>query len=244
MVRSRDDGVPIRSHREKHIGRSYALGISVFICVLIAGVTFAFGYRIVKIDNTKVEPSVRHTTPPVDVPAGKAISTNLKSPVIVNIKTSPTPSTYPNTPTEMGLPNEDNVIETFKKLRGEWHVIEATEGGRILAIAGLLLTIEGNRMFASLNPSDPVTIVLNPESKPASFTTIDSLNRVSLGIYELDGDSFRFCVSRPTGATKITSADMDLAGRFGNWPEDFDDITLESQSKYLDAAEKLISNQQ
>lgn len=40
-----------------------------------------------------------------------------------------------------------------------------------------------------------------------------------------------------TGATSIRSADLDESGAFGDWPEDFDDVTLEAQSRYLDAAE-------
>jgi hypothetical protein len=41
-----------------------------------------------------------------------------------------------------------------------------------------------------------------------------------------------------TGATKITSADLDENGAFGaEWPEDFDDTYLESEREYLDAVE-------
>jgi len=42
---------------------------------------------------------------------------------------------------------------------------------------------------------------------------------------------------RRNGATTIKSADLDEAGSFGDWPEDFADIELEAQSKYLDAVE-------
>lgn len=42
---------------------------------------------------------------------------------------------------------------------------------------------------------------------------------------------------RKNGATTIKSADLDEAGSFGDWPEDFADIELEAQSKYLDAVE-------
>src|SRR5262245_29692876 len=38
------------------------------------------------------------------------------------------------------------------------------------------------------------------------------------------------------GATTITSGDLDEAGAFGDWPEDFDDVELKAQSRYLDAA--------
>jgi hypothetical protein len=40
------------------------------------------------------------------------------------------------------------------------------------------------------------------------------------------------------GSTTIQSGDLDEAGRFGDWPEDFDDVSLEAQKAYLDAADK------
>jgi predicted ATPase len=42
---------------------------------------------------------------------------------------------------------------------------------------------------------------------------------------------------RRNGHTEITSRDLDETGAFGDWPEDFADVTLEAQSRYLDAAE-------
>ncbi len=39
------------------------------------------------------------------------------------------------------------------------------------------------------------------------------------------------------GMTKVTSADLDDAGAFGDWPEDFGDVSLKLESRYLDAAE-------
>jgi hypothetical protein len=45
------------------------------------------------------------------------------------------------------------------------------------------------------------------------------------------------------GATQITSADLDKTGAFGDWPEDFADVELNSESRYLDAAEaRLMEN--
>lgn len=40
-----------------------------------------------------------------------------------------------------------------------------------------------------------------------------------------------------TGLTKVTSADLDEAGAFGDWPEDFADVALHAESRYLDAVE-------
>jgi len=38
------------------------------------------------------------------------------------------------------------------------------------------------------------------------------------------------------GATTISSADLDSRGAFGDWPEDFDQVELESDTQYLQAA--------
>jgi predicted ATPase len=43
------------------------------------------------------------------------------------------------------------------------------------------------------------------------------------------------------GATEVRSADLDEAGAFGEWPEDFAEVTLDAQSRYLDAAEKRLA---
>ncbi len=42
------------------------------------------------------------------------------------------------------------------------------------------------------------------------------------------------------GITKISSANIDKMGAFGKWPEDFDDVVLEAQSRYLDAVDAYV----
>lgn len=39
------------------------------------------------------------------------------------------------------------------------------------------------------------------------------------------------------GSTEITSADLDERGAYGDWPEDFDDVLLNSEGRYIDAVE-------
>ena len=39
------------------------------------------------------------------------------------------------------------------------------------------------------------------------------------------------------GFTKVTTAELDDTGAFGDWPEDFSEISLQEESRYLDAAE-------
>lgn len=44
---------------------------------------------------------------------------------------------------------------------------------------------------------------------------------------------------REDGVTEIASADLDEAGAYGEWPEDFADISLNSQSRFLDAVDNV-----
>jgi hypothetical protein len=39
------------------------------------------------------------------------------------------------------------------------------------------------------------------------------------------------------GITRIKTAELDEVGRFGEWPEDFDEVALEAENRYLSAAE-------
>jgi predicted ATPase len=39
-----------------------------------------------------------------------------------------------------------------------------------------------------------------------------------------------------TGDTQITSGELDESGAFGDWPEDFDEVYLDTEANYLDAA--------
>ena len=52
-----------------------------------------------------------------------------------------------------------------------------------------------------------------------------------------------FTRDEKSGATKIVPANLDEAGRFGDWPEDFDDVSLAAQSRYLDAVEAAMAKE-
>ncbi|HHQ47757.1 MAG TPA: DUF3696 domain-containing protein [Acidobacteria bacterium] len=45
-----------------------------------------------------------------------------------------------------------------------------------------------------------------------------------------------WCTRNEDGATVVSTATLDEAGRFGDWPEDFADVELEVEAGYLDAA--------
>ena len=46
-----------------------------------------------------------------------------------------------------------------------------------------------------------------------------------------------FLRNEKNGTTRIESAELDEAGRFGDWPEDFDEVALKTENRYLSAAE-------
>src|SRR5262249_21440096 len=46
-----------------------------------------------------------------------------------------------------------------------------------------------------------------------------------------------FVRSPKDGTTQIQTAELDEAGRFGDWPEDFDEVQLAAENRYLSAAE-------
>src|SRR5262249_43345260 len=50
-----------------------------------------------------------------------------------------------------------------------------------------------------------------------------------------------FLRDEKTGTTRIKTAELDEAGRFGDWPEDFDEVVLEAENRYLSAAEERLA---
>jgi len=50
-----------------------------------------------------------------------------------------------------------------------------------------------------------------------------------------------FLRDKKDGITRIQTAELDEAGRFGDWPEDFDEVTLETENRYLSAAENRLA---
>jgi hypothetical protein len=57
---------------------------------------------------------------------------------------------------------------------------------------------------------------------------------------DLSPDSVRLhWFTRTDGVTNVHTADLRRDGSFGDWPEDFGDVQLQSQREYLDAVEQL-----
>lgn len=61
---------------------------------------------------------------------------------------------------------------------------------------------------------------------------------VAEGKLEADKVKLHWFQREKNGRTVVHTGELDEAGRFGDWPEDFDDETLTVQKRYLDAASK------
>jgi AAA domain, putative AbiEii toxin, Type IV TA system len=61
---------------------------------------------------------------------------------------------------------------------------------------------------------------------------------VAKGSLEADKVKLHWFQREKDGRTIIRSGELDEAGAFGDWPEDFDEVILHAQKQYLDAAEK------
>jgi hypothetical protein len=59
---------------------------------------------------------------------------------------------------------------------------------------------------------------------------------VAEGKLEPDKVKLHWFQREKDGQTVVRSGDLDEAGAFGAWPEDFDDVALQTQAQYLDAA--------
>ena len=59
---------------------------------------------------------------------------------------------------------------------------------------------------------------------------------VAEGKFSPDLVKLHWFTRREDGATEINSGDLDEAGTYGDWPVDFDDVSLSAQSGYIKAA--------
>jgi hypothetical protein len=69
------------------------------------------------------------------------------------------------------------------------------------------------------------------------------LTCVAKGAITPDKVALHWFTRNEDGITKVTTADLDAQGRFGDWPADFDNVELTASNDYLDAMEsKLIAS--
>jgi AAA domain, putative AbiEii toxin, Type IV TA system len=72
-----------------------------------------------------------------------------------------------------------------------------------------------------------------------AIQTLIAEGRIDPGLVGLNW----FLRSDKDGTTQIKTAELDEAGRFGDWPEDFDEVALEAENRYLSAAEARLAKE-
>jgi uncharacterized protein (TIGR03067 family) len=119
-------------------------------------------------------------------------------------------------------PGEDAVKKELARLQGTWRVVEVEENGQKapadkLRDAKLTVTVEGNKHTLKYGDKSvgPATITIDPTTKPKRYDMTDPegpmKGQVLQGIYELEGDTWKFCQDK-TGKGRPT----EFAGKAGS----------------------------
>ena len=109
-----------------------------------------------------------------------------------------------------GNANEETVAKDLQAFKGTWRMSSKEEDGKKFSegeIKDLVLTNDGSRKF-SVRRGDKViaeaTVKLDPTTKPRTiditFTKGERKGGTLLGIYKIEGDTFRVCCARPRDA--------------------------------------------
>lgn len=104
----------------------------------------------------------------------------------------------------MGISQEDARKEA-ERLQGVWQRVSGEVDGKAVPadeLAKTTLTIRGDQYTLQMGTQTRKgTLRVNPATKPRSLELISAegpnKGKSLLGIYELDGDTFRYCVAAP-----------------------------------------------
>jgi uncharacterized protein (TIGR03067 family) len=106
----------------------------------------------------------------------------------------------------------------LEALQGTWVMAELEVNGERVPdekIKGTTLTVRGDKYIVKVKgKAHETTIKLDPSQKPRAidmyFPDGPELPRLSKGVYELDGDTFKLCRNQATGE--------DRPVQIGSWP--------------------------
>jgi uncharacterized protein (TIGR03067 family) len=95
---------------------------------------------------------------------------------------------------------QDDAKKDLDKLQGTWKaekMIFMGEDAPADVVGKFTLTCKGSEFIPSDNASDVATIKLDTTAKPKAIDLTEKNKKVSLGIYELDGDTLKLCFAEP-----------------------------------------------
>lgn len=96
--------------------------------------------------------------------------------------------------------NSESIERELAKFQGFWKVEQAFRAGEPAPAERrerMSLTFKGNQVIKDEDQDDPGTVKLDPKQSPAHFDLIDKSGAASLGIYQIEGDTLKLCVTVP-----------------------------------------------
>jgi len=114
---------------------------------------------------------------------------------------------------------KDQATKDLEKLQGTWVMSELEVNGALVApekLKGTTLVIKGDKYIVKVkDKAHQTTIKLDPSHKPKAidmyFPAGPEAPKLSKGVYELDGDTFKLCRHQMPGQDRPT--------QIGSWPD-------------------------
>ncbi|HLW68098.1 MAG TPA: TIGR03067 domain-containing protein [Gemmataceae bacterium] len=101
----------------------------------------------------------------------------------------------------VGIANaQEDAKKELDKFQGKWKAEKLIFGGNDAPgdiAAKFVITCKGNEFIPVESPTDIATIKLDPSAKPKTIDLTEKNKKVSLGIYELSGDTLKLCFAEP-----------------------------------------------
>jgi uncharacterized protein (TIGR03067 family) len=97
-----------------------------------------------------------------------------------------------------GVEPKDETAEDAAALKGRWEVVSSEFEGKPATAAyrpGTVIVVEGDKLYFTdgFAESQPTTFKLDAKAKPRAIDVGEG--KAAKGIYELDGDSLKLCLS-------------------------------------------------
>lgn len=96
------------------------------------------------------------------------------------------------------VPSNVQIRQGIEKLQGIWQCTKLISAGQEAPaehVGRVTFTFKGDQVINSISPNDPATIKLDPSKTPLTIDFIDKKNNIDMGIYVIEGDTLKFCMS-------------------------------------------------
>lgn len=97
-----------------------------------------------------------------------------------------------------GRPADEQIMQALEKLQGTWRCTKLVKAGQeapLEMVGRVTFTFKADQVINSINEDDPATIKVDPSQTPAAIDFINKAAKVDVGIYAIEGDTLKFCMS-------------------------------------------------